>query len=153
MSGKGAPKLDVKDCKDMRVGVVAAMFHEEVMDGLLDGALRGLSDAGVAGPTVVRVPGSFDVPVVARRLAGAGYDAIIALGALIRGGTPHFEYVASAVTMGLMQTSVETGVPIGFGVLTCDDEAQALDRVGLASSSEDKGHEAASDAARPPILA
>lgn len=143
MSGQGAPRLDVKNCEDMRVGVVAALFHDEVMDGLLKGALRALSEVGIKNPTVIRAPGSFDVPVVARRLAGTGYDAVVALGAVIRGGTPHFEYVASGVTTGLIQASVETGVPIGFGVLTCDNEEQALDRAGLPRSTEDKGYEAA----------
>lgn len=143
MSGQGAPKLVVQNGHNMRVGVVAALFHEEVMDGLLSGALRGLSEAGVTDPTVIRAPGSFDLPVIARKLALGGYDAIVALGAVIRGGTPHFEYVASSVAAGLMQASVDTGVPIALGVLTCDSEEQALDRAGLPGSKEDKGHEAA----------
>ena len=90
------------------------------MDGLLDGALRGLAEVGTTKPTVIRAPGSFDLPVVARKLAAGGYEAVIALGAVIRGGTHHFEYVASGVTAGLMQVSVDTGVPVGYGVLTCD---------------------------------
>jgi 6,7-dimethyl-8-ribityllumazine synthase len=143
MSGQGAPQLDLPHSPEMRVGIVAALFHEDVMDGLLNGALRGLSEIGITKPTVIRVPGSFDLPVLARRLAMGGYDAVVALGAVIRGGTPHFEYVASGVATGLMQVSVEAGVPIGFGVLTCDDKDQALDRAGLPGSSEDKGREAA----------
>jgi len=91
----------------------------------------------------VRVPGSFELPVAAARLARAGYDAVIALGVVIRGGTPHFDYVCQAATLGLTRVAVDTGVPVGFGVLTCDDEAQGLDRAGLEGSSEDKGFDAA----------
>lgn len=145
MSGHGAPELDRLDGSDVRVAVVAASWHEQVMDGLLAGALRVLADAGVAGGrlTVVRVPGSFELPVAAARLARAGFDAVVALGVVIRGGTPHFDYVCEAATVGLTQVSVDTGVPVGFGVLTCDDEQQALDRAGLPGSREDKGAEAA----------
>ena len=142
MSGKGAPELSVRNCGDLRVAVIAAQWHEKVMDGLVDGALRALHELGIDEPTLLRVPGSFELPVVAKVLAGRGYDAIVALGVVIRGGTPHFEYVCQGVTQGLTQVSVDTGVPVGFGVLTCDTEEQALDRAGLEGSNEDKGHEA-----------
>ncbi|MCX5395817.1 MULTISPECIES: 6,7-dimethyl-8-ribityllumazine synthase [unclassified Streptomyces] len=142
MSGKGAPELSVSNCEDLRVAVVAAQWHDKVMDGLVDGALRALGELGIQEPTLLRVPGSFELPVVAKVLAGRGYDAVVALGVIIRGGTPHFEYVSQGVTAGLTQVTVDTGVPVGFGVLTCDTEEQALDRAGLEGSSEDKGHEA-----------
>ena len=142
MSGKGAPELTVSDCADLRVAVIAAQWHPTVMDGLLNGARRGLREFGIGEPTVLRVPGSFELPVAAKVLAGRGYDAVVALGVVIRGGTPHFEYVCQGVTQGLTQVSVDTGVPVGFGVLTCDTEQQALDRAGLPGSVEDKGHEA-----------
>ncbi|MBQ0865534.1 6,7-dimethyl-8-ribityllumazine synthase [Streptomyces sp. RK75] len=142
MSGKGAPELTVKNCQDLRVAVVAAQWHQQVMDGLVDGALRALGELGIDEPTLLRVPGSFELPVVAKVLADRGYDAIVALGVVIRGGTPHFDYVCQGVTQGLTQVSARTGVPIGFGVLTCDDEEQALARAGLPGSTEDKGHEA-----------
>ncbi|MBC9727054.1 6,7-dimethyl-8-ribityllumazine synthase [Streptomyces sp. TRM68367] len=142
MSGKGAPELSVRNVGDLRVAVIAAQWHEKVMDGLVDGALRALRDLGIDEPTLLRVPGSWELPVVAKALAGRGYDAIVALGVVIRGGTPHFEYVCHGVTQGLTQVSVDTGVPVGFGVLTCDTDEQALDRAGLPGSSEDKGHEA-----------
>ncbi|MEU1018213.1 6,7-dimethyl-8-ribityllumazine synthase [Streptomyces sp. NPDC005898] len=142
MSGKGAPELSVKNCGDLRVAMIAAQWHEKVMDGLVNGALRALGELGISEPTVLRVPGSFELPVVAKVLAGRGYDAIVALGVVIRGGTPHFEYVCQGVTQGLTQVCVDTGVPIGFGVLTCDTEEQALDRAGIEGSREDKGHEA-----------
>ncbi|MFE0966311.1 6,7-dimethyl-8-ribityllumazine synthase [Streptomyces fungicidicus] len=142
MSGKGAPELSVRDVGDLRVAVIAAQWHEKVMDGLVDGALRALHDLGIDEPTLLRVPGSWELPVVAKVLAERGYDAVVALGVVVRGGTPHFEYVCQGVTQGLTKVSVDTGVPVGFGVLTCDNEEQALDRAGLPGSSEDKGHEA-----------
>ncbi|MFD6139128.1 6,7-dimethyl-8-ribityllumazine synthase [Promicromonospora sp. NPDC060271] len=140
MSGAGAPKVTV-DGSGLRVVVIAASWHEQVMDGLLAGARRALRASG-ADWTEVRVPGSFELPVAAARAAAGGADAVVALGVVIRGGTPHFEYVCSAATTGLTDVSVRTGVPVGFGVLTCDDEAQALDRAGLEGSKEDKGAEA-----------
>jgi 6,7-dimethyl-8-ribityllumazine synthase len=142
MSGAGAPTVEV-DGHGLRVAVVAAQWHQQVMDGLVAGALRGLERAHVEDPVLVRVPGSFELPVAAARLARSGYDAVVALGVVVRGGTPHFDYVCQAATLGLTQVAVETGVPVGFGVLTCDDDAQALDRAGLEGSSEDKGFEAA----------
>ncbi|TWP34827.1 6,7-dimethyl-8-ribityllumazine synthase [Leekyejoonella antrihumi] len=144
MSGEGAPSLSI-DGRGLRVAVVAASWHRQVMDGLLDGARRGLTEAGVSDPLVLRVPGTFELSVACARLAPA-YDALVALGVVIRGGTPHFEYVCQAATLGLTQVSVQTGVPVGFGVLTCDNDQQALDRAGLPGSTEDKGHEAATAA-------
>ncbi|MGK4584603.1 6,7-dimethyl-8-ribityllumazine synthase [Kitasatospora sp. HPMI-4] len=142
MSGHGAPELTIEGAADLRVAVVAAQWHEQVMNGLLGGAHRALKELGVAEPTVIRVPGTFELPVAAKRLAEHGYDAVIALGVVIRGGTPHFDYVCEAATLGLTQVGVDTGVPVGFGVLTCDNEQQAIDRAGLEGSAEDKGHEA-----------
>jgi 6,7-dimethyl-8-ribityllumazine synthase len=142
MSGHGAPELTIEGAADLKVAVVAAQWHDQVMDGLLDGAHRALKELGITEPTVLRVPGTFELPVAAKRLADRGHDAVIALGVVIRGGTPHFDYVCQAATAGLTQVSVDTGVPVGFGVLTCDNEEQALDRAGLPGSAEDKGHEA-----------
>jgi 6,7-dimethyl-8-ribityllumazine synthase len=143
VSGEGLPDLAQLDCHALRVGVVAASWHQQVMDGLLAGAQRGLDQANVESPTVLRVPGSFELPVVALHLARLGYDAVIALGVVVRGGTPHFEYVCQAATEGLARVALDSGVPVGFGLLTCDTEQQALDRAGLPGSSEDKGYEAA----------
>lgn len=143
MSAKGAPDLQIDKASDLRVAVVATSWHTTVMDGLVDGARRALDEADVRDPLMLRVPGSFELPVAAARLARAGYDAIVALGVVVRGATPHFDYVCQAATDGLTKVAVETGVPVGFGVLTCDDDAQALDRAGLENSREDKGHEAA----------
>ncbi len=144
MSGHGAPDRDVSSIRalglDIRVAIVAASWHTEIMDGLINGALRAVEDAGLL-PKLIRVPGSFELPVAAARLA-PHFDAVVALGVVIRGGTPHFDYVCSAATTGLTEVGVRTGTPIGFGVLTCDTEQQGLDRAGLPGSSEDKGYEA-----------
>jgi 6,7-dimethyl-8-ribityllumazine synthase len=146
MSGHGAPALGAVDgAATLRVAVVASQWHAEVMDGLLAGARRALADSRVAQVTEVRVPGTFELPVAAERLS-RGHDAVVALGVVIRGGTPHFDYVCQSVALGLTLVAQRTGVPIGFGVLTCDNEQQALDRAGLAGSSEDKGYEAAAAA-------
>ncbi|NYG56040.1 6,7-dimethyl-8-ribityllumazine synthase [Nocardioides perillae] len=142
MSGAGAPQADTFDAGDLRVAVVASSWHTVVMDGLLAGAERALDEHRVTERTVVRVPGAFELPVVAGALAAQGYDAVVALGVVVRGGTPHFDYVCSAATEGLTRVALDHGVPVGFGLLTCDDEQQALDRAGLEGSSEDKGHEA-----------
>ncbi|MFC6286495.1 6,7-dimethyl-8-ribityllumazine synthase [Nocardioides sp. GCM10027113] len=146
MSGAGSPDQTPVDCHDLRVAIVAASWHETVMAGLLDGAQRACKDYRVEAPVLVRVPGTFELPVVAHTLASQGYDAVVALGVVIRGGTPHFEYVCQAATDGLGRVALDHQTAVGFGVLTCDDEEQALDRAGLATSREDKGYEAASAA-------
>ena len=146
MSGAGAPTSEPFDASHLRVAVVAATWHTQVMDGLVAGAERALAAYGISEPEVIRVPGTFELPVVAAALGRAGYDAVVALGVVIRGGTPHFEYVCSAATDGLTQVSVDHAMPVGFGVLTCDTEEQALARAGLEGSAEDKGWEATSAA-------
>jgi 6,7-dimethyl-8-ribityllumazine synthase len=112
---------------------------------LIAGASNIIEGAGIT-PEIHRVPGTFELPIAAKAAALSGADVVVALGVVIRGGTPHFDYVCSAATDGLTRAALDTGVPMGFGVLTCDDEAQALDRAGLPGSSEDKGAEAASAA-------
>ena len=142
MSGHGAPTQAPVDCHDLRVAVVAASWHTVVMDGLLAGAQKALDAYQVEAPVVVRVPGTFELPVVAAALAQQGYDAVVALGVVIRGGTPHFDYVCNAATDGLTRVALDHTVAVGFGLLTCDTEQQALDRAGLEGSGEDKGYEA-----------
>ncbi len=142
MSGEGAPTLAV-DGRGLSVVVIASQWHQAVMDGLLAGARRGLQESGVTQVTELRVPGVFELSVAAARVTTRPVDAVIALGVVIRGGTPHFDYVCEAATTGLTLVSQRTGVPVAFGVLTCDDDAQALDRAGLPGSREDKGYEAA----------
>ena len=150
MSGDGSPTDEPVDCSDLRVAVVAASWHEQVMDGLLAGAEEALDGYRVesAGDRArPRAPSS--CPWSPQALARQGYDAVVALGVVIRGGTPHFEYVCSAATDGLTRVALDTGVPIGFGLLTCDTEEQALDRAGLEGSSESKGYEATAAACSP----
>ena len=143
MSGAGAPDAEEQiDGSGLRVVIVAGTWHEQITDGLIAGAERTLSAAG-ASYSVVRVPGSFELPVVSKGALEAGADAVVALGVIIRGGTPHFEYVSSAATDGLTRVALDTGKPVGFGVLTLDDEAQGIARAGLPGSREDKGAEAA----------
>lgn len=148
MSGKGAPVSGTHvDARGLRVTVVAGSWHEVITDGLIAGAERALDAAGAAH-TLVRVPGSFELPVVAKAALESGADAVVALGVIIRGGTPHFEFVSSAATDGLTRVALDTGKPVGFGVLTLDNEEQGLARAGLAGSVEDKGFEAADAALR-----
>src|ERR1700712_1495921 len=141
MSGEGPPRLDA-DGAGLKVTIVSGLWHNRIADGLFAGARRVL-DASGATVTIVQVPGSFELPVAAKVALEAGADAVVALGVIIRGGTPHFEYVSSAATDGLTRVALDTGKPVGFGLLTLDDEAQGLDRAGLPDSREDKGAEAA----------
>jgi len=150
MSGKGAPAARPVDARNLTLAVVATRWHERITSALLESAERTAKECGVEEPTVVRVAGAVELPVVAQALA-KGHDAVVALGVVIRGGTPHFEYVCDAVTAGLTRVALDTHTPVGNGVLTCDTEEQALDRAGLPDSAEDKGREAvlaALDAAR-----
>jgi 6,7-dimethyl-8-ribityllumazine synthase len=142
MSGHGAPTIELAGAEKLRITVVAGMWHSTISEALIEGALRVLTAAG-SQYTVIRVPGSFELPVVAKAALEGGADAVVALGVIIRGGTPHFDYVSSAATNGLTEVALLTGKPVGFGVLTLDDEQQGLDRAGLPNSSEDKGAEAA----------
>jgi 6,7-dimethyl-8-ribityllumazine synthase len=140
VSGAGASLLKA-DGSGLRVAIIASTWHEAVMNGLIDGASRACAEAGVEA-TLIRVAGSFELPIVAQACARGDFDAVIALGVIIRGDTPHFEFVSDAATTGLSRVALDTGVPVGFGLLTCDTEKQALDRAGLPGSVEDKGAEA-----------
>ncbi len=141
MSGAGAPADRPVDGRGLTLAVVATRWHEQVAEALLDSALRTACGCGVEEPTVVRVSGAVELPVVAQALA-QHHDAVVALGVVVRGGTPHFEYVCDAVTAGLTRVALDSRTPVGNGVLTCDTEQQALDRAGLPGSPEDKGREA-----------
>jgi 6,7-dimethyl-8-ribityllumazine synthase len=149
MSGHGAPgpHPETLDGKGVRVAIVAGSWHEEISNGLIDGATRFL-DGCSASWELIRVPGSFELPVVSKKALESGFDAVVALGVIIRGGTPHFEYVAHAATQGLTDVALETRKSVGFGVLTLDTEQQGIDRAGFPNSSEDKGAEAADAAVR-----
>jgi 6,7-dimethyl-8-ribityllumazine synthase len=152
MSGAGSPGERPLDAHGLRIAIVSARWHREVSDGLLAGAERALDDCRIEDVAVVRVPGAFELPVVAKALASQRYDAVVALGVVIRGGTPHFDFVCRAAAEGLARVALDTGLPVGFGLLTCDTAEQALDRCGLADSSEDKGREAAMAAVETALL-
>ncbi len=142
MSGQGRPDAGAVDAAGLTLGIVATTWHAEITDALLARAVEAARASGVPQPTVVRAPGAVELPVVAQALAER-HDAVVALGVVIRGGTPHFEYVCDAVTAGLTRVALDAGKPVGNGVLTCDTEEQARDRAGLPGSAEDKGWEAA----------
>ena len=141
MSGDGRPALEVPDATGLRLGVAATWWHGEIVDVLLERALAVAGKAGVEQPTVVRVPGTIELPVVCQELART-HDAVVALGVVVRGGTPHFEYVCDAVTAGLTRVALDERTPVGNGVLTCNTHAQAVERSGAPGSKEDKGAEA-----------
>lgn len=151
MSGAGAPETGNIDGRGLNVVIVAGTWHETISNGLIAGAERVLDAAG-ATQRLVRVPGSFELAIAAQAAFAGGADAVVALGVIIRGGTPHFEYVSAATTDGLTRVSLDAGKPVGFGVLTLDDEQQGLDRAGLEGSKEDKGAEAADAALRTALV-
>jgi 6,7-dimethyl-8-ribityllumazine synthase len=141
----GVPDMPDLDASGVTLAVVASTWHETICNALLDGALREAATAGVSDPTVVRVLGAIEIPVVAQALART-HDAVVALGVVIRGETPHFDYVCDAVTQGLTRVSLDASTPVANGVLTVNTEHQALDRAGLPDSAEDKGAQAAAAA-------
>jgi 6,7-dimethyl-8-ribityllumazine synthase len=140
VSGGGAP-VELVDGAGLRVAIIATRWHEGITTALLESAVRTAKECGIPTPTVVRTAGAIELPVVAQA-AAATHDAVVCLGLVLRGGTPHFEYVCDAVTAGCLRVSLDTSTPIGFGVLTCDTEQQAFDRSGLPGAPEDKGREA-----------
>ena len=139
--GNGVPAVPEMDASDLKLAIVASTWHAAICNALLDGARRVADSCGVIGLTVVRVHGAIEIPVVAQELA-RNHDAVVALGVVIRGATPHFDYVCDAVTQGLTRVSLDSSTPVANGVLTTDDEEQALDRAGLPGSAEDKGAQA-----------
>jgi 6,7-dimethyl-8-ribityllumazine synthase len=141
VSGEGRPETAAPECDGIRLAIVATKWHTKITDNLLERALVAAKQAKIDEPTVVRVSGAVELPVVCQALAKQ-HDAVVALGVVIRGGTPHFEYVCDAVTAGLTRVSLDEGTPVGNGVLTVNTEDQALDRAGFPESVEDKGFEA-----------
>ena len=150
MSGEGSPTIAVYG-HGLNVVIIAGQWHDVITNGMIAGAQRTLDESG-ASHTLVRVSGSFELPLASKVALENGADAVVALGVIIRGGTPHFEYVSSATTDGLLRVMLDTGKPVGFGVLTLDDEQQGLDRAGLPGSKEDKGAEAAAAALSTAVL-
>lgn len=142
MSGTGRPDEQQVDASGLSVGIVVTRWNEPIVGPLLANALDVVKASGAAEPVVVKVAGAVEIPVVAQELARK-HDAVIALGAVIRGGTPHFDYVCQSVTHGLTEVALRESTPVGNGVLTCDTLEQARDRAGLPGSAENKGAEAA----------
>ncbi len=137
-----APEVKLSDMSRFKVSIISATWHREICEALVAGAQRALHAANVAVDPVIYVPGSFELPLAAQFALDAGADAAVVLGVVVRGETPHFDYVCQGVTSGIMQVSLDRNKPIGFGVLTVDTEKQAVDRSGVAGSKEDKGFDA-----------
>jgi len=141
-----APLRGELDASGLRIGVVRSLFNQRVTDGLLRGAMEVLDEAGARDVTTVDVEGAFEVPIVAQRLAHEGYDAVVALGAVIEGQTDHYEHIAGRTSEGIMRVMLDTGVPISFGVLTVTDPDHAIAR--SVPGEKNKGGEAANAAVR-----
>jgi 6,7-dimethyl-8-ribityllumazine synthase len=141
VSGEGRPDGQVVDAAGLSIAMAATRWHAEITDQLVERALAAARACGISDPRLVRVPGAVELPVVAAELARS-HDAVACLGAVIRGGTPHFDYVCDAVTYGLTRVALDAGTPVGNGVLTCDTLQQARDRSGGPDSAEDKGWDA-----------
>jgi 6,7-dimethyl-8-ribityllumazine synthase len=139
--GAGVPDMPALDASGVRLAIVASTWHTKICDALLAGACKVAAECGVDNPTVVRVLGAIEIPVVAQELT-RDHDAVVALGVVIRGATPHFDYVCDAVTQGLTRVSLDASTPVANGVLTTNTEQQALERAGLPTSAEDKGAQA-----------
>lgn len=137
-----APEVRLSDMSRFKVRIISATWHREICEALVAGAQRALQEANVRIDPVIYVPGSFELPLAAQYALDAGADAAVVLGVVVRGETPHFDYVCQGVTNGIMQVSLDRNKPIGFGVLTVDDEKQARNRSGVAGSKEDKGFDA-----------
>jgi 6,7-dimethyl-8-ribityllumazine synthase len=141
MSGAGVPDIASQDASALTLAIVVSTWHSTICNQLLDRAQLIADQWGVKNPTVVRVRGAIEIPVIAQAVA-RNHDAVVALGVVIRGQTPHFDYVCDAVTQGLTRVSLDESTPVANGVLTTNDEAQALDRAGLSDSAEDNGGQA-----------
>jgi 6,7-dimethyl-8-ribityllumazine synthase len=142
MSGEGRPGLPSVSADGLTLAIAATRWHAEITDCLVERAVEAAQACGVLAPVVVRVAGAVELPVVAAALAERDFDAVVCLGCVIRGGTPHFEYVCDAMTAGLTRVALDSGKPVGNGVLTCNTVAEARDRSGRPDSAEDKGWEA-----------
>jgi 6,7-dimethyl-8-ribityllumazine synthase len=151
LSGSGAPQQQPIDAQGLTLGIVAATWHTDISNTLLTRAVACAEASGIPAPTVVRVPGAIELPVVAQALAET-HDAVVALGVVVRGGTPHFDYVCDSFTAGLTRVALDARTPVGNGVLTVEGEQQARDRAGFEDSGEDKGWEATAAALQTALV-
>jgi 6,7-dimethyl-8-ribityllumazine synthase len=138
-----APTISIPQMPNLKAIIISASWHPEICDALVAGAKRGFAAAGINNPTVKTVAGSFELPLAAQLAFEKGFDIAVVVGLVLRGETPHFDYVCQGVTDGVMQVSINKSKPIGFGVLMCDQLSQAKDRAGLPGSKEDKGYDSA----------
>jgi 6,7-dimethyl-8-ribityllumazine synthase len=137
-----APQVAVKELPNAKIAIISATWHDDICADLIAGAQRAC-DAAKATATVIRVPGSFELPLAAQLAFEKGFDAAVVLGVVIQGETPHFDYVCQGVTQGVIDVSLKHSKPIGYGVLMCNDLDQAIDRCGRRASKEDKGYDSA----------
>ena len=138
-----APQIGLTQQPQAKVAIISSSWHLDICNDLIDGAKRALAEAGVTQVEVMMVPGSFEIPLAAQFAFEKGFDAVVAVGLVLQGETPHFDYVCSGVTDGVMSVSLKYGKPIGFGVLMCNNLDQAIARCGRKESIEDKGFDSA----------
>ena len=138
-----APEVKIPQMPHLKAIVITAAWHPDICDALVSGAVRGFKESGIANPVVRTVAGSFELPLAAQLAFDEGFDVAVIVGLVLRGETPHFDYVCQGVTQGVMDVSLSRSKPIGFGVLMCDNLEQATARVGLPGSKEDKGYDSA----------
>ena len=138
-----APTIGIKPLPGAKVAIISSSWHLDICNALIAGAKRALTEAQVGTVEVQFVPGSFEIPLAAQYAFEAGFDAVVALGLVLKGETPHFDYVCQGVTQGVIDVSLKHSKPIGYGVLMCNDLDQAIDRCGRATSKEDKGYDSA----------
>lgn len=138
-----APIIEIKKFPKAKVMIISAAWHLDICNDLIAGAQRALEQAEVGTVRVQYVPGSFEIPLAAQYAFEAGFDAVVAIGLVLKGETPHFDYVCQGVTQGVIDVSLKYGKPIGYGVLMCNDLDQALARCGRPDSTEDKGYDSA----------
>jgi 6,7-dimethyl-8-ribityllumazine synthase len=142
MAGQ-APEIRVPQLPKARIAIISSSWHPEICDDLVAGAMRALEAAHVKKIKVIHVPGSFEIPLAAQKMFEKGYDAVVAVGLVLKGETPHFDYVCQGVTQGVIDVSLKFSKPIGYGVLMCNDLDQAIARAGRPGSKEDKGFDSA----------
>ncbi|MEY4231954.1 MAG: hypothetical protein RL144_154 [Actinomycetota bacterium] len=138
-----SPQIAVRSLADAKVAIISSSWHLELCNDLISGAQRALAEASITKVETIYVPGSFEIPLASQIAFEKGFDAVVAVGLVLKGETPHFDYVCQGVTQGILDVSLKFSKPIGFGVLMCDDMEQAMARSGVAGSKEDKGFDSA----------
>ena len=138
-----APEIALTTHPRAKVAIISSSWHLDICDNLISGARRALEESKVAKIEVFYVPGSFEIPLAAQKAFESGFNAVVAVGLVLQGETPHFDYVCQGVTQGVMDVQLKWSKPLGFGVLMCNDLDQAIARSGIEGSKEDKGYDAA----------